>query len=617
MSIALEETRNNTSDTSDAHSLKEATFSSVLGRFAKTVRPQIVAGVIVTALSSLFTFIPYVILALIASRVIEEGTLSIEWLLPRLIVAGLSALLGRVLFGIGTGICHYADAQFRVNTRTSLAEHISRIPLGWFSSHSSGEIKQAASDDVLGMHQMIGHAPADLTAGILSPLLPLIYLFTVDWRMALALLAWIIFAMLFSSLSMMSDFSTLNTQYNNALAEVSNATVEMVDGIEVVKTYNDGTKTSSRFRKAIDTYIDITYVWAKKTGAPFSLSQVLMSPAVILIIFTLMSIVFIHFGWLNVSQAVVFLILGTGVPSAVINIWGTAGFIRTASTSAEHFGSIMDIEPLPEPQQPETIDAADPTVEAHEVTFSYTGNEQLALNGINICIKPHTITALVGRSGSGKTTLARLIPRFWDVTSGKLTIGGVDVREVKTSDVLSACAVVFQETQLLRTTIRENICLSRPDAPESAVVEAAKAANIHERIMELPEGYDSVIGTAGVNLSGGEAQRLAIARAMIADAPILILDEATAHADPENETVIQEALARLARGRATVVIAHRLNTIRNADNIVVLDEGKICEAGTHDELIARGGIYAHMWERQKVSDAVQVKEVKAEIKEEQ
>ncbi|MBP3222941.1 MAG: ABC transporter ATP-binding protein [Actinomycetaceae bacterium] len=585
----------------EAAAMKEATFSSVLMRFMATVRPQLIVGVIVTAISSIFTFMPYYLLADITMHAIDEGVPQLQWLMPRLIIAGICAILGRLLFGIGTGICHYADAQFRVNVRTMLAEHISRMPLGWFSNHSSGEIKQAANDDVLGMHQMVGHAPADFTASIISPLLALGYLFVVDWRVALILIVYIMCAFSISMFSMMGDFETLNNKYNASLAEVSNATVEMVDGIEVVKTYGKQ-KASRRFLKAVDDYIDITYVWAKKTGAPFSMAQMLMSPAVILIVFTLIFILFIHMDWISVSSAAAFLILGTGVPQAINNIMASAGFVRNSATSAEHLGSIMDVEPLKEPDVSREIPENDIDVEVDNVVFSYTEESRPALQNVSLNIKPGTVTALVGSSGSGKTTLARLIPRFWDVGSGAIKIGDIDVRDAQSLDVLSKCGIVFQDTQLLRSSIHENISLARPHASREDVIEAAKAANIHERIMELPNGYESVIGSSGVNLSGGEAQRIAIARTIMADAPILILDEATAHADPENERVIQEALGRLAQGRTTIVIAHRLNTIRHAHNIVVLENGHICEQGTHEELMEKNGAYAHMWQCQNVEE---------------
>ncbi|MBQ9690947.1 MAG: ABC transporter ATP-binding protein, partial [Eggerthellaceae bacterium] len=474
----------------------------------------------------------------------------------------------------------------------------------WFSQHGTGEIKQASSDDVIGMHQMVAHAPADMTAAILSPLFALGYIFFTDWKMGIFVLVWVIVAMMFSSISMLGDFASLNAQYNSALAEVSNATVEMVDGIEVVKTYGEGSGASKRFREAVDNYIDITYIWAKKTGAPFSLSQALMSPPVMLVVLTLFSILCINLAWITLSEAIVVLILGTGVPSAIINVWGTAGFLRTASTSAEHFGSIMDIKPLPEADNPQPIPTENIDIIIDDAHFSYSDKSAFSINGVSIDVAPNTVVALVGKSGSGKTTIARLIPRFWDVNAGSISLSGVDVRNAVSAEVLSRCGVVFQETQLLRMTIAENIALAKPDATKEEIICAAKLAHIHERILELPGKYEAIPGMRGVNLSGGEAQRVAIARALLADPPILILDEATAHADPENEALIQNALAQLVKGRVTIVIAHRLNTIRHAHQIVVMDEGVVAECGTHDELMQQSGIYASMWESQQVKVGV-------------
>ena len=368
-----------------------------------------------------------------------------------------------------------------------------------------------------------------------------------------------------------------------------------------MKTFGSAKRVGSRYRDAVERLCDVTFEWTKLTAGPFSLLGGFISPGMMLAFLGLASSLFIGWGWLDFSGCVPFLVLGPSIPIGMLTVTSGMGFLRTAGQNLEHLDAVLSAERLAEAAEPRELPLDPIGLRFDEVCFRYAPDAPLALDRVSACIEPGSVCALVGDSGSGKTTFARLIPRFWDPTSGNVTLGGVDLRELSSQTLLSKVAIVFQESMLLSISLRDNIRLARPDATDEEVVEAAKAAQVHERIMEFPEGYDSVFGSADCELSGGEAQRVAIARAILQDAPVLVLDEATAHADPENETAIQAALSRLSAGRTTIVIAHRLNTVAGADRTLVLGDGRVIEEGTHRALLEAGGRHAELWETQQVS----------------
>jgi ATP-binding cassette subfamily B protein len=393
-------------------------------------------------------------------------------------------------------------------------------------------------------------------------------------------------------------FKRYMDEWNRAQSALSTATVELVDGIQVVKTYGDGSATSQRFEKAVDRLTAVAYSWTAAIGRPAAFINIMFFPGSMVAVIMGLGLLCLTHGWAQPVDVISFLLVGVGLPSGYLQMSQLATGLRTAALGATHIDRLLHEPTLPAPTNPQI--PADATVVFDHVGFAYTDGEPV-LHDVSLTLSPGTVTALVGPSGSGKTTVSRLVPRFWDVSSGSVSIGGVDVRQIPTAQLLGRIAIVFQDTVLLADTVCENIRIGRPGATDAEVEQAARDAQIHERICALPNGYDTVIGSADGHLSGGELQRVTIARAILQDAPIVILDEATANADPHSEVEIQRALTRLGHGRTLLVIAHRLSTIVHADRIIVLDKGHIAEQGRHEELLAAGGLYADLWQSQNAA----------------
>ncbi|MGW3974360.1 ABC transporter ATP-binding protein [Streptomyces ardesiacus] len=568
----------------------------------KPVRGRLTAGVVLTALSSACAVAPYIAVAE-AGRVLHEyGTGRPGEVWGWILAAVAGAVLRSVLYMGATQLCHYADAEFRYLTRSRLARHLGSLPLGWFTATGSGEVKKAVSDDVRQVHTLVAHAAAELTSSIVMPLTAVVYLLVADWRLALVVVGYTVLVLALLAPRLQSAYERNMDAFNTAQADTTRATVELVDGVEVVKTYGATAHTFARFSEAADRLTQVCLRWMAAIGRPTNLINTLLSPASMLVWISGAGIVFVAAGWAEPAILLPFLAVGVGLPSTVMQAAQLGYAFRDAQLGATHIGRVLAEPGLPEPEHSTVPDS--PRIAFENVRFAYDDGGTPALDGISAVLEPGTVTALVGPSGSGKTTFARLIPRFWDVTAGRITLGGVDIRQIPTRELLSRVAFVFQDVVLLRATVRENIRLGRPEASDEEVETAAHAAQIHDVVMALPHGYDTVLEDGEGELSGGERQRVTIARAILQDSPVVILDEATAHADPHSEARIQEALSALGKGRTLLVIAHRLHTVAGADQILVLDGGRIVEHGTHTQLLEHKGLYARLWNSQQVHQEV-------------
>lgn len=554
------------------------------------VRPvsgRLIAGIACQALAALAGVTPFIAVAEIG-RALLSGTSWWHW-----VVLGVVALPVRVtLLTAATTLTHLADNDLQLHLRRTLAAHLSRLPLGWFTARGSGAVKRAVHDDVSALHHLVAHSLLDLVAAVVVPVAATLYLLTVDPLMTLITLLPLGLGLLLHARAM-RDVTARMAEYHQATQRLDNAVVEFVHGIAVVKAFGQTGKAHQRFLDAARSYGRFVTGWAEQVTPSLTRSQLAQAPLVALLVVLTAGAALIGAGLLTPVDLVPFVVLGTGLSAPTLAISYSVQDLRAGRAALGRIEELLATPPLPEPADAQELPLGPAHVRLDSVRFAYDDGAEV-LHGIDLALEPGTVTALVGPSGSGKSTLAALVARFHDVTAGAVRINGADVRDLPVAQLYRWVGFVLQDVRLLRTTVLDNIRLARPDADLDEVVRVARAARIHDRITELPDGYLTVLGD-DVRLSGGEAQRVSIARALLADTPVLVLDEATAFADAESEAAIQEAISELARERTVLVIAHRLSTVVDVDQVVVLDGGVVVEQGTHAELLAAGGRYAALW----------------------
>ena len=555
---------------------------------------------LLSSLAAIASFIPYIAVYFMIREILNVFPDLVQLDMGRIMNYGWLALAGIVanilLYFLAIFSSHIAAFGTLYDLKVLFADHITKIPLGYHLTIGSGRLRKIMDENIESVEGFIAHQFPDFVASITAPIVMVIILFVVDWRFGLASLAGIILAFIAEFIGFGSGAMKENMgKYQKASEEMNNASVEYVRGMSVVKAFNQTASSFKKLQEAISGYTE----WVLK----FSLGWQNCMPAFTTIINNIY-LILVPVGILigsntsnfkEFSMKFIFYLLFVPAIAGVLNkiMYISESFMQIDGNVAR-MDEILNIPEMPETANPQKPQGED--VVFDHVSFTYTGNnEEKALESVSFAAKQGQITAIVGPSGGGKSTIANLISRFWDVTDGKITIGGVDLRDMAQNDLMRQVSFVFQDIFLFKQSILDNIRMGHRNATEEQVIAAAKAAQCHEFISKLPEGYHTVVGTKGVHLSGGERQRIAIARAIIKDSPIIVLDEATAFSDPENEYLIQKAFEKLMQNKTVIIIAHRLSTIRNADKIIVMEKGQIVESGKHDDLVAAGGRYFQMW----------------------
>jgi len=566
-------------------------------------RKSMITTAIITSIGGMCAIVPYIAITEIAANWFRGSPSDTLWLWVG--VAIVAVFANGLLYGIGLGVTHISEANLRYQLRRRLVQAFGRIPLGRVDQTSSGSIRKMVCDDTAAIHTLVAHLAGDAMNSITALVVGIGYLMWVDWQLTLLILGvWVLIFVVVTG-TMMRGFTESTSQFSSAKTELSAATVEMVEGIKEIKNFQAAATARTRFDKARRYFAEISYQWLAASGKPMAIISSFFQPAVILVTIAPPTVWFVSKGWLEPAYALSFFMVGVGLPVGFLQFVQIMQHLFTANQAAQDTADLLDIPHQPDGPHTDGPGPKPGEVELTDVSFGYNPENPI-LRNVNLRIPAGSVTALVGPSGGGKTTIARLIARFYDVDAGAVKVDGLDVREVSNQWLLNQIAIVFQDIALAHDTVANNIALGNPQASKEEIVEAAKSACIHDRIMRLPHGYDTVIGGDGGFLSGGEKQRITIARAYLHNAPILILDEATAQTDPQSERDIHAALAALAKGKTVIIIAHRLATIAAADLIAVIgeptasaSETSVLATGTHAELLECSETYRTMWEKQQ------------------
>ncbi|MFV0399142.1 MAG: ABC transporter ATP-binding protein [Oscillospiraceae bacterium] len=567
---------------------------------AENRKGLLVVSGILSALAAVASFVPYLAIYFIIRDVLAVypniALLDTQVLLSHGLLA-LAGIAADVLCYLASSICaHIAAFGTQYQLKRNFTRHLARIPLGFHLTIGSGRFRKVIDSDIEKIESFLAHQFPDIVASFTAPVVMLAVMFGVDWRFGLACLAAVIIAFVLQMMTFGAAGPELMTEMQKAMADMNSASIEYVRGMPVLKAFGQTARSFKQLYAAIKAYtkfmLTYTMKWENYTAA---------FQTVVNNIYLLVLPVGILLGqgvgdYPSFALTFVFFLLFAPSIASVLN-----KLMYVSSASMRIAGGVANLDQmmaLPELEEPSpSRQPRDGEVRFDNVTFSYNDpGGEVVLRGVSFTAAAGSVTAIVGPSGSGKSTIAHLIPRFWDVGGGSISIGGADIRQMHSDDLMRMVSFVFQDITLFGQSIADNIRMGSQTATLEEVQAAAKAARCHDFIQTLPRGYDTVVGEEGVHLSGGEAQRIAIARAIVKDAPILVLDEATAFADPENEQLIQQALAALMRNKTVIMIAHRLGTVTSADNIVVMDKGTISQQGTHRQLLEQGGLYSCMWQ---------------------
>ena len=507
------------------------------------------------------------------------------------------SVLSILLYFLALCCSHLAAFRTASNMRKAALHHIVTLPLGYFSQNASGRLRKIIDDNAGLTEEFLAHQLPDLTGAVVMPISVLVLIFSFDWRLGVCCLVPLAISFFCMKQMMGGDNAHFMEGYMTALETMNKEAVEYIRGIPVVKVFQQTVYSFKNFHAAIEEYEKYASGYALKCRVPLTSFNVALNGTFILLIpvaCMILSGVTGQAAYQDVLLDFLFYSLFTPICTTMMSrVMFSGEQLMAAKSAVNRIEDVLNEQALPETDHPQK--PRDASISFETVSFQYPGTEEKALDHVTFEIPAGKTVALVGASGSGKSTAAQLIPRFYDATEGRVLVGGVDVRQMEKQDLMNQIAFVFQNTKLFKDTLLENIRAARPEATREEVLRAAEAAQCREIIDRLPNGFDTVVGSGGTYLSGGENQRIALARAILKDAPIIVLDEATAFADAENEHQIQLAFEKLTERKTVLMIAHRLSTVQDADEILVFDEGKIIERGTHTQLLAQGGRYAAMW----------------------
>lgn len=559
--------------------------------FAREAHGGLTASVVLAVLGAAAGIVPYIaaaqILTLICAGMYELGPIATA------ASVALVGYLGSVWLASASTIISHRCAFITLNSiRKALTDKLSRVPMGTVLDQPSGTFKTLIVDTVEKLELPLAHMVPELTANTLIPVLMLAYLFVLDWRLALISLITIPVGIC-CYMGMMKDYGPRYARVLDASKNMDAAIVEYIGGIEVIKGFNQSTASYGRYVDAVRANEDAKVTWFRQTN-PFYVAGVTIMPSCLIGVLPMGSFLYLS-GDISASALITCIILALGLVKPLMQALRYTDSLAMVDSTVAEVSTLLDAPEMKRPSTP--VEIPNYRITFDKVSFGY-GKEEV-LHGISLAIEPHAMTALVGPSGSGKSTVARLIASFWEADGGSVGIGGIDVNNIPLEQVMRSISYVTQDNYLFDLSVRENIRMGKPDASDAEVEEAAQRASCHEFICALPAGYDTCVGSAGARLSGGERQRIAIARAVLKDAPIVILDEATAFTDPENEAAIQASISGLVAGKTLIIIAHHLSTIVGADKIVVMDHGRVSAEGTHHELLESSPLYRSLWNAQQ------------------